>query len=311
VRTVSATVTALTAAHALAALADLGADPAYEARRACIPEDMAPEFGWRVSLDAVERLFERGSALAGPDFPLRARPHRQEDNRSPVNLYCRTRPTVRAAFQAAQDLCWLMTDGYTITFEERPGEGWLLWHGPPRPAVWWFDAADSAATLAILGGGRRITAVTAPFPAPPGAADLFGCDIAPGPTFGLRFDASFLDHRGAPVDPAVRAFIERQIAQIQQDRPAPEGVVASLWSLGPTATLARLAASLGCSERTVHRRFTDAGTSFRTELDAVRAHFARSAGTRTADERAELLGYSDTRALRRAERRWAVRAEGG
>jgi AraC-like DNA-binding protein len=179
-------------------------------------------------------------------------------------------------------------------------------HGPPQPGIWWFDVADMVANLAGLRiGGPAL--VRSPLPPPPGASALFGCPIEPHTTFAVRLDRAVLDHPMPPVDPAVRALVERQIRQLAVTPTPPAAIVAHVWALGPTATLSRLAEAVGCSERTVHRRLAEAGTTFRAELDAVRAHVARNAGGRPADEVAELLGYSDARACRRAARRWVGR----
>ncbi|MEQ1569637.1 MAG: helix-turn-helix domain-containing protein [Myxococcota bacterium] len=297
--------TALTADRALVALEQLGLDRGVEARRVGVPTAPDPEFGWRVPLDAVERLFERGVERAGPDFPLTARVVRAEDNRSPVTMYCRTRATGRDALDALRELMPLVTDGYGIDTRD----GRLTWTGLRWPNVGWFDAADlvAAARTMVPSARRWVTEVTAPSPIPPGAEALFGCRCTPGPSLSVQLAPELLDARLAPADPAVRAHIEREIAALRAAAPSPSpSVVDALWRLGPTATLGDLAAALGTSERTVSRRLAELGTTFRAELDRVRASMARDAADRGPDAVAELLGYSDTRALRRARRRWGT-----
>lgn len=304
--TVCATVTTVTAHHALRALSEAGLDPEVAARRAGLASMEAPEFRQRVPLDVVERLFAIGEELLGADFPLLARPLRAEDNYSPVALYCRSRRTLWECTRAMCALHPLVTDGYALRLDEDTDGAWIIWCGPPRPALWWFDLADIIENLGnMLPGRPRPEAIRAPFPAPPGAKALFGVEPERHPTFAFRVPASLLGSALSPTDPALRAHIERQIDALKRAPRTEHSIVTALWALGPTATAPRLAALVGVSERTMHRRLALAGTSFRAELDAVRAQYARTTSGRSAEELAELLGYSDARALRRAARRWA------
>lgn len=306
---VPATITALTSARALLTLRDAGHDWEIEARRAGVPVDLHPEFATRVSVDRVERLFARGIELCGPDFPLVARPPRAEDNHSPINLYCRTRSSVREAVEGFVSLCDRITDAYRTTFEDDPEGGVLRWVGRPRPALWWFDLADALGTArSAVPRGPHFVRIHTPVPVPPGAAALFGCPIVAGPMFEVIFARTFLATRLAPSDPAVRALVERQVQAIVPPVPTSSAIVATLWSLGPTATMADLARAARISERTLHRRLAESGTSFRAELDAMRARLAVGlVSGRSTDEVAALLGYSDSGAYRRAARRWTAR----
>jgi AraC-like DNA-binding protein len=300
------TITALTVGHILAAMAARGMDPELEAGRLGLPATLEPEFDWRVPVDSVEALLQRGIDRVGPDFPLAARPAGPETNRSPVNLYCRTRGSVREGILAMIELAELVTDGYCWAFEEDREGGHLAWVGPPRRALWWFDAADSFASMrTVLGSRARLVRMVTPFGSPPSAAALFDCPIVEGSTFEMVLAPSFVDTH-LSVDPALRAMTERWLSQVRPPKPAASTLVAALRALGPTATVSQLAAQVGMSERTLHRRLADVGTSFRAELDKVRAELAQSmSGQRPAEEIAALLGYSDSRAYRRAARRWA------
>lgn len=304
----SATITALTAARALQTLARTGHDWETEARRAGVPADLHAEFGWRVAVGCVEALFERGVVLCGPDFPLMARPLRAEENRSPVGLYCRTRDTVRDACIGLVPLWDRVTDAYRVSFEETPTGGVFRWSGVPRPTLWWFDAADTLESLrSVSQPGARVTCIRTPTAAPPGAAGLFGCPIAPGPDFEMVIPRALLAARLLRSDPAIRAHIERQVAALAPPPATGPSVVAILWSLGPTATVPELATATQLSERTLHRRLAEAGTSFRAELDGMRQALAARIGReRSTDEVALLLGYSDSGAYRRAARRWRM-----
>jgi AraC-like DNA-binding protein len=74
----------------------------------------------------------------------------------------------------------------------------------------------------------------------------------------------------------------------------------------PALTLPRAARALAVSARTLQRRLAEEGTSWRVELDAARRErSARLLGLgMTKGATAASIGYSDSRALRRALRRW-------
>jgi AraC-like DNA-binding protein len=96
-----------------------------------------------------------------------------------------------------------------------------------------------------------------------------------------------LDDAGAWTD-AVRELVREQL-----DR--------------PDLSLAGAARALAVSARTLQRRLADEGTSWSAEVDAARRERAAlllRQGT-TAEVTAARLGYSDSRALRRALHRWS------
>lgn len=74
----------------------------------------------------------------------------------------------------------------------------------------------------------------------------------------------------------------------------------------PALSLGAVARMLAVSPRTLQRRFAEEGTSWRAELDAARRERAAKLLDQglTTDVTAERLGYSGSRALRRALRRW-------
>jgi AraC-like DNA-binding protein len=301
------TITALTVGHILAAMEAGGMDPELEAMRLGLPATLEPEFDWRVPVDSVEALLQRGIARLGPDFPLAARPASPATNRSPVNLYCRTRSSVRDGFLAMVELCDLVTDDYSWVFEESQEGGHLTWVGPPRPALWWFDAADSISSMkTVLGSRAKLVRMETPFGGPPSAEALFGCPVVAGSRFQMVLSPALVEIR-LTVDPALQAMTERWLARVRPPKAGTNALIAALRALGPTATVSQLAASMGMSERTLHRRLAESGTSFRAELDTLRAELAQSmSGQRPAEEIAALLGYSDSRAYRRAARRWGL-----
>jgi AraC-like DNA-binding protein len=73
-----------------------------------------------------------------------------------------------------------------------------------------------------------------------------------------------------------------------------------------TTSLSEVSRALAISPRTLQRRLANAGTSWRDEVDAARRELAVELA-RAGESRktiARQVGYSDTRGLRRALRRW-------
>ncbi|MFF5035562.1 helix-turn-helix domain-containing protein [Nocardia salmonicida] len=82
-------------------------------------------------------------------------------------------------------------------------------------------------------------------------------------------------------------------------------LVATIAERSPT--LAGVSARLGISPRTLQRRLDDAGTSWRAEVDSVRAEQARLLDLGLSQRMvATRLGYRDERSLRRAQQRWST-----
>jgi AraC-like DNA-binding protein len=75
----------------------------------------------------------------------------------------------------------------------------------------------------------------------------------------------------------------------------------------PGLSLQDVARMLAVSPRTLQRRLAEEGTSWRAELDAVRRERATALMREgaTSDATARRLGYSGSRALRRASGRWS------
>ncbi|MFC9997216.1 AraC family transcriptional regulator ligand-binding domain-containing protein [Nocardia sp. NPDC127526] len=70
------------------------------------------------------------------------------------------------------------------------------------------------------------------------------------------------------------------------------------------ATLDSVARQLHTSPRSLQRRLTDSGTSWRHELDRARLRRFEQAAHLSRARQAELLGYADPASLRRAVARW-------
>lgn len=156
-------------------------------------------------------------------------------------------------------------------------------------------------------------------PAPPNAAEhtrFFGRRVrfdAGSNSMILTVEDAARPLRGA--DAALADIVRRRLDKVLADRRTPDGraitarvrglMVEGLGqrSLTPDAA----AKALGVSRRTLSRRLAEEGTSFREQLDDVRAHFARALlhdRTLSIADIAFFLQYSEPAAFHRSFRRW-------
>lgn len=188
-------------------------------------------------------------------------------------------------------------------------------------------AADVGAefTVAVLAGRFRAAPTSAPFapsgvrltrPAPPrptrheallGCPVRFGCAVA-----ALRVPAASWRARLGSADPGLQATLRALAGRLELGGASSDleaAVRARLRSALPEggAGAREVARALGVSERTLHRRLRQEGTSFRAVLEAFREAEAErllSEGRLALGQVALRLGFSDQTAWNRAFRRW-------
>jgi len=141
--------------------------------------------------------------------------------------------------------------------------------------------------------------------------------------FGAASDSIILHRRDlerplGTADPALAAIIQRAVAAIPPPLPAERAAIPGLREViaaqlpNGRPSLAEAARQLGVSPRTLQRRLSESGTTWRAELDAERQ--AQSAAI-PADgtgplQRAARLGFAESRSLRRAMNRWNAGGSG-
>jgi AraC-like DNA-binding protein len=149
--------------------------------------------------------------------------------------------------------------------------------------------------------------------------------------------SEIIDHGSEHIVSAARALLEQHgfavvhsdaeaapAARAQTDAATDAGAVAADWitlfratllaSLQTgDATLSELAHRLAVSPRTLQRQLAAHGTSLRAEINTARRDLANRLSQNGATNSliALRLGYSDTRALRRAVRRWRTASSTG
>lgn len=232
-------------------------------------------------------------------------------------------PTVNAAFEALAAHFRYVAQGVTLELVEGPDGGEVRLVNVAED----LDAVHSDEfTLAVFVGRFRPRIGAVPFrvdevrltrrrPERPtrhaallGAPVVFGCKVS-----ALRFPAAVwraaLPGADAALQATMRALAEHAGLGGAGDDDLAVQVRSRLRLLLPDgrASAVEVAAALGLSERTLHRRLQGAGASFRAILEGFREAEAErliSAGRLPLGEVALRLGFSDQTAWNRAFRRW-------
>ena len=173
----------------------------------------------------------------------------------------------------------------------------------------------------LLGRGYHPQAIELAYPAPAHAAryaEVFECPVRFGqPRNRGLFPQQWLALPLASHSPVAAAELRALLEARARSQQAPNTVAAIEHVLRHTGNVAmsveEVAAALGLSSRTLRRRLSEAGTSFRALSERLRAQEAQylltDAGL-TVAEASEHLGFSDARAFRRAFKRWVGEVPG-
>ena len=168
----------------------------------------------------------------------------------------------------------------------------------------------------LVGRGLVLETVSFPYPRPAHAADYaliytehssFG-----GDTLVATFQANMLDLPIRRDEAAIEAFLEGAPGKLttlyRRDREMVLRVRDSLRAALPySLSLDQVAARLHLSERTLHRRLEEEGSSFRAIKDALRRDLALARLAKSQESIAQIaadLGYADPSAFYRAFVEW-------
>lgn len=158
-----------------------------------------------------------------------------------------------------------------------------------------------------------------PYAAPAHAAaygQVFGCPVRFGSeVMEWRFDAALLSQPCPNANPITAdlcaSFCARMLESLDQAAtPEPELVCAikrNCLDNGDFPTADAMAARLGVSTRTLHRRLAEIGSSYQDILDGIRRRLALEYLQHTplsVEEIAVLTGFSDASNFRKAFRKW-------
>lgn len=174
----------------------------------------------------------------------------------------------------------------------------------------------------LIGNHFQMHSLELAYPAPAYAAryrELFACRVR----FGCAHNRCLFESRwfDAPINTrsaAMSAQLHTLLEQRAKEKAAPSHTATAMEQLlgrpgNATLTIEQIARTLEISVRTLRRRLSEDGTSFRVISERIRAEtallFLREQGM-TVAETSKRLGFSDARAFRRAFKRWLGQAPG-
>lgn len=315
----------LTRTASLTGFADLartfGLDPYRLARDEGLPAAVLTDPDLKVPASAVGRLLDRAALVSGaPDFGLRLAETRRMSNLGAVAFVVRDQPTLRQAIETLVSHSWAQNAAVHLRLDLEADVAVLrqtfeLPHGEvaSRQGVSLSLGVLALTLRQLLGPTWRPLEVRFRHTAPADAATyrrVFGVT----PLFLQDFDGLVIDGRdldaaivGADPAAARRAlrYIEWEAGKPDRDLTATvRELIVALLPTG-TCSINRVAAHLGTSRRSLHRRLSSAGHTFSDLLDETRIGLMRSymaSGRYSLTEIAERLGYASLSAFSRWRR---------
>ncbi|HSN55213.1 MAG TPA: AraC family transcriptional regulator [Candidatus Sulfomarinibacteraceae bacterium] len=282
----------------------------------------------RISDDAYYDLLERIALEMDPahELPLRVGPLMHPDDYGALGLAWKSAPTVRSSLERVERYCRLWTDNLTYEICDHDRGVHFIVHrsGERRLGMKLSNEATLASATSLIRQTSsprfRPLAVSLKHAAPRSISAherYFGCPVRFGSDRDAlsisgealarsnhladdgisRFLLSHLDAelRSIGAETPIESLVEREVC-----RSLSEGI----------PRMGDVARRLAMSERTLHRRLSERGASFKSLLDATRRHVAENLlrdSRYTATEVAFLAGFSEQSAFNRAFKRWTGR----
>jgi AraC-like DNA-binding protein len=231
-------------------------------------------------------------------------------------------PTVRDALDLGLRYLNLTYAFSQVEIEERAGQLFLILDdtGIPEPARRTLVERDLSAIFhmwaQLLGEPPRLAGVELRFDEPSYVAryeELLGIR----PIFGakrtaMEYEASLLDRPMPQANVHTAKLSEAQCEELLAARQAREGVAGRVRHMllsepGQSPDMERIAKELATTSRSLRRRLTDEGTSFRVLVDEVRETLAEqllSTAGLSVETVAERLGFANTAGFISAFKRW-------
>ena len=306
----------------------LGVDPYRMAASVGLPSACLTDPDLKVSSESIGRLLEVTARRAGAqDIGLRLAEGRRLSNLGAVALVVREQPTLRAAIETLIHYAWLQNEALSLRLEPA-GPVTLLRlevateRGGGRQGTELTIGVLVRTLRDLLGKTWRPEVVAFRHTAPENLAThrrVLGLTPTFGEDFtGLVLPTADLDKPIPAADPDMARQAQRYVDQIAGARHAdPAAVVRDLLAaLLPTGgcSIERVAAHMGLTRRTLHRRLARQGVTFTELLSDVRrraaaAHLATP--DRSLTEIAGRLGYSSLSAFSRWRRKSAKPGRAG
>jgi AraC-like DNA-binding protein len=237
--------------------------------------------------------------------------------------------TLREALQRVARYSRVVTTGARIELTEEGGEVMVKFAGTPSPEQLVPASVDAGtASIAILcreARGERIDPVRVKY----GHADsacserleaFFGCKVEFGTTEnGIAFRSADLDDHLPTANPVLLRVNDQLLTEYMAhlDRSEiPLQVQAKLVQTLPAGAMTEtaMARALNLSQRSLQRKLSERGTTFRQVVDETRKQLAEQYlkdSMLSVSEIAYLLGFAEVSSFSRAFRRWTGQAPRG
>jgi AraC-like DNA-binding protein len=279
----------------------------------------------RISDDAYYGLLERIAAEmdSAHELPLRVGPLMRPDDYGALGLAWKSAPTIRSSLERVERYCRLWTDNLTYEIDDRDDGVDFVLHrsGERRLGMRLSNEATLASATSLIRQTSsprfRPSAVSLKHAAPRSTSAherYFGCPVH----FGCDRDALSLSREALArpnqlADDGISRFLlshlDAELGTLGNET-AIEFLVERELSRSLSEGIPRMedvARRLAMSERTLHRRLSQRGVTFKTLVDATRRHVAENLlrdSRYTATEVAFLTGFSEQSAFNRAFKRW-------
>ena len=320
-------VTAIFARRMVQAAGDSVDGPAM-LRSVGLEPDEPLEVAERISDDAYYDLLERIAAQmdAPHELPLRVGPLMRPDDYGALGLAWKSAPTVRGSIERVERYCRLWTDNLTYEIEDHDDSVDFIVHrsGERRLGMRLSNEATLASATSLIRqtSSRHFSPLTVSLKhvAPKSIAvheRYFGCPVR----YGCDRDALSISHEALArpnhlADDGISSFLlshlDAELGTLGTETPI-ESLVEREVSRSLSEGIPRMrdvARRLAMSERTLHRRLSERGESFKSLVDATRRHVAENLlrdSHYSATEVAFLTGFSEQSAFNRAFKRWTGR----
>lgn len=270
--------------------------------------------------DLLERISDQ--LLDATAFPLSIGGSMRCDDYGAFGLAWKTAPTLRGSLDRAARYARLLTSvaEYEIRDDDQGARFLLHRNGPRRRGLRLSNEATLASALTIMqevspqpviplgvhlrhAAPRSITA----------HESFFGCPVAFDSDFdGICLSTETLESANRLGDRAISQYLEpmlqTELAAARQSSFEQSLLrrISDHLSNGPPRA-ADIARDMGMSERTLHRRLSEEGTSFQGHLASTRHHLAEGLLAQSDHSIAEiafLTGFSEQSSFTRAFKRW-------
>jgi AraC-like DNA-binding protein len=273
----------------------------------------------RLSLAVGEQLVARAIALTGqPGLGIMLGLRMRVPAHGYLGFAAMTAPTLRHAIELAVRYAPTRTTALALRFEEGEPSALFIEErcdlGAARHTVLFALAVGFWRIGESLTGKKLVGTAEFAFPTPSFAPTLVNSPVRAEygqPETCLRFSRSYLDLRLTMAEPSASLLAQEQCERALEalDREGLEARVREALprSGGGVRSVDEVAAALGISARTLHRKLKAEGVAFSDIADAFQHRQARlllSDERLSVEEVAERVGYSDVSNFTRAFRRW-------